>query len=146
MDKNIVTNFNKLLSNYFVVFVKLHNLHWNVVGINFKSIHEYLESLYKDLSVSFDMIAEVLKMHDETPIASLKCYIDLSTIKEIDSIELNGEKVLNIVLHDFKELKCLCDEIRCGADKENLFDIVNIMDKELEWLNKQIWFINAMLK
>lgn len=146
MNNNIVNNFNKLLSNYFVVFLKLHNLHWNVVGINFKAIHEYLETLYKDLSVSFDMIAEILKMHNETPCASLKNYMELASIKEIDSIELNGEKVLNIVLHDFKELKCLCEEIRCCSDKENLYDIVNVMDKELEWLNKQIWFINAMLK
>lgn len=146
MNENIVKNFNKLLSNYFVVFVKLHNLHWNVVGINFKQIHEYLETLYNDISVSFDTIAEVLKMHDQTPYASLNCYMENSTIKEIDSIELDGCKVLNIVLHDFKELKCICDEIRCLSDKEGSYDIVNTMDKELEWLNKEIWFINAMLK
>ena len=51
MNENIVKNFNKLLSNYFVVFVKLHNLHWNVVGINFKQIHEYLETLYNDINL-----------------------------------------------------------------------------------------------
>jgi len=146
MNENIVKNFNKLLSNFFIVYVKLHNLHWNVVGINFKSIHEYLELLYKDISVSFDTIAEVLKMNDQTPIASLSKFIENSTIKEIESIELDGCKVLNIVLHDFKELKCICEEIRCCADKENLFEIINIMDKEIEWLNKQIWFIKAMLK
>lgn len=146
MNNNIVSNLNKCLANLCVIFVKLHNLHWNVVGINFKSIHEYLESLYNEISISFDRIAEILKMHNEIPCASLNSYISLSTIKEIESIELDGGKVLNIVLHDFKELKCLCEEIRCQAEKDNLYDIINVMDHELEVLNKQIWFMNAMLK
>ena len=45
MNKELVLKINKYLSNLAVEYFKLHNLHWNVVGINFKSTHEYLEVL-----------------------------------------------------------------------------------------------------
>ena len=42
-----------------------------------KAIHEYLESLYDGISESLDSVAELLKMHDEVPAASLKEYLSV---------------------------------------------------------------------
>lgn len=33
--------FDKYLSNLLVGYVKLHNLHWNVVGINYKEVRPF---------------------------------------------------------------------------------------------------------
>ena len=74
MKKELSVKLNQYLANLGVEYIKLHNLHWNVVGINFKAIHEYLESLYDGVSDSLDSVAELLKMHDEVPAASLKEY------------------------------------------------------------------------
>ena len=43
MNKELLSSINKYLANLAVEYFKLHNLHWNVIGINFKSTHEYLE-------------------------------------------------------------------------------------------------------
>ena len=50
MKKELSVKLNKYLSNLGVEYIKLHNLHWNVVGIQFKAIHEYLEGLYDGVS------------------------------------------------------------------------------------------------
>ncbi|MBR6823855.1 MAG: DNA starvation/stationary phase protection protein, partial [Firmicutes bacterium] len=88
MKKELALEMNKYLANLGVAYIKLHNLHWNVVGINFKGVHEYLESLYDGVSESLDSIAELLKMHDEVPAASLKEYLELTSIEELPSKEL----------------------------------------------------------
>lgn len=146
MKKELLQNLNKYLANLGVLYVKLHNLHWNVVGINFKAIHEYFENLYDGISASLDRVAETIKMHEETPLASLKSYLEVSDIKELESSEIDGKKSLKIVLEDFKKIKSLIEEIRKEADEEDLYDIVTLIESDLEQYNKSIWFIKAMLK
>lgn len=146
MNKQLSQKLNKYLANLAVEYVKLHNLHWNVVGINFKAIHEYLEGLYDGISASLDSVAELLKMHDEVPAASLKEYLALSDIEELPSVEVKGKEALEVVLKDFQSFKALGESIRLEADEENLYDVVSAMEGDLEQFNKAIWFIKAMLK
>lgn len=146
MNKQLSVQLNKYLANLAVEYVKLHNLHWNVVGINFKAIHEYLEGLYDGISASLDSVAELLKMHDEVPAASLKEYLALSDIEELPSVEVKGKEALEVVLKDFQAFKSLGESIRLEADEANLYDVVSAMEGDLEQFNKAIWFIKAMLK
>ena len=146
MKKELVLEMNKYLSNIGVEYIKLHNLHWNVVGVNFKSIHEYLEGLYDGLAGSLDEVAELLKIHDEVPAASLKEFLELASIQELESKELHGKEVLEIVLADFKEMRDQAKKIRDLADEEELPGVVSALESDLEQYDKNIWFIKAMLK
>ena len=40
MKKELVNLSNAYLANIGVAYIKLHNLHWNVVGSQFKAVHE----------------------------------------------------------------------------------------------------------
>ncbi len=57
----------KYIANLNIWNVKLHNLHWNVVGINFLQIHEFLEEIYDNVGEQFDEVAELLKAKREMP-------------------------------------------------------------------------------
>ena len=46
------------LANLAVWNVKLHNIHWNVVGPYFVSVHEYTEKLYDEVFEAYDAVAE----------------------------------------------------------------------------------------
>ena len=146
MKKELSVALNKYLANLGVEYIKLHNLHWNVVGINFKAIHEYYEGLYDGISASLDSVAELLKMHGEVPAASLKEYLALSDVEELPSVEVKGKESLEVVLKDFESFKVLAESIRKEADEEDLYDVVSAMESDLEQFNKSIWFIKAMLK
>lgn len=146
MEKELFKKVNCYLADLGVEYIKLHNLHWNVVGINFKPIHEYLEVLYEGISASLDEVAELLKMHGEAPTASIKEYLELSCIDELSSKELSGKEVLEIVLDDFKCFKNKAEEIRFEAEKLDLYDLVEFFEGDLNNFNKSIWFIKSMLK
>lgn len=146
MKKELAVSMNKYLANIGVEYIKLHHLHWNVVGVNFKSIHEYLEGLYDGLASSLDEVAELLKIHDEVPAASLKEYLELASVEELEAGELHGKEVLEIVLKDFKEMRNQAEALRNQADEEHLFGVVSALEGNLEQYDKNIWFIKAMLK
>jgi starvation-inducible DNA-binding protein len=58
------------LSNLAVLFVKLHNVHWNVVGNQFLRIHTFTEELYDQIFEDFDEVAELLKTKGVMPLAT----------------------------------------------------------------------------
>ena len=69
MKKELVLKSNKYLANIAINYGKLHNLHWNVIGLQFKPVHEYLESLYDNMHEVLDEVSELLKMNGDIVMA-----------------------------------------------------------------------------
>ena len=142
-----MTKLNTYLANLAVLNIKIHNLHWNIVGSQFVSVHEYLESEYDKAGERLDEVAEIIRMSGEFPVANLKEYLEISTIKEIEtSKEISIKEALEIVLSDIKLQKELALEIRKEADEADNFPVANVMENHIEDYNKQIWFVESSLK
>lgn len=146
MKKELTIKINGYLANVAVSYIKLHNLHWNVVGPQFKPVHEYLETLYDGFAEVIDSVAELLKMNGETPLSRMKDYLEVATIKEIEAKDYKVEEVLNIVLSDMELLKAQVEAIRAEASEDDNYAVVNMMEDDLGNYNKTIWFIKSMLK
>ncbi len=146
MNKNLVNSTNKYLANIAVSYIKIHNLHWNVTGPQFKAVHEFLESIYDSYADVLDEVAELLKINDETPAASLKEYLELADIKELDSSELSAEEAIKITLDDMIKLCTDAAELRKAADSEDSFALTNMMEDHISNYSKNIWFLKSMLK
>ena len=141
MKKELSKVMNHYLAKLGVEYIKLHHLHWNVVGINFKSIHEYLEGLYDGLADSLDKVAELLKMADEVPAATLKEYLELSSIKELEPKELRFvsgkpmEKPNILLIHCVKygnpDLRILPPLAVHNEDGSYTEEILKIYEKEI---------------
>lgn len=146
MKKELVNLTNGYIANVGVAYIKLHNLHWNVVGGQFKAVHEYTESIYDALADVLDEVAEVLKMHGEMPLASLKDYLAAATIDELGNKELSVKDTLDILLADLKTLQAQADAIRTMADADGNYHLVAVMEDNLSNYAKNIWFVSSMLK
>lgn len=140
--KNI-KNIEKYLANLMVGNVKLHNLHWNVTGFTFKAVHEYLEALYDDFFDKYDAVAEYQKMNGVSPKASLKEYLEVSDIKEIESKDIEAKEAIKVALEIIKHQRDLASTIRSEEDD---FVLTNMMEDHITGYNKQIWFMESMLK
>ncbi|KXB71942.1 DNA starvation/stationary phase protection protein [Peptoniphilus sp. DNF00840] len=138
---------NIYLANLAVEHIKLHNLHWNIVGKQFVAIHVYLESEYDKAVDRLDEIAELIRMSGQFPTASFKKYLEVATVKEIeDSKEIPTNEALEILLADIKLQKELALEIRKEANDKDNFPVANTMEDHISDYNKQIWFIESSLK
>lgn len=134
------------LANLGVANVKMHNLHWNIKGFAFPQVHVYLEKLYDGINEKFDAVAEIQKMMGEYPKASLKEYLEISSIKELESKDYAIEEALNIALEYLKDMKKLALEIREEAGKDDLFQVSNLMEDHVSEYDKEIWFLESMIK
>ncbi|MCR1898319.1 DNA starvation/stationary phase protection protein [Irregularibacter muris] len=136
---------NQYLSNLAVLNVKLHNLHWNVVGLEFVQVHEFTESLYDDFFEKYDAVAELMKMREENPLVTMEDYLKNSSINELKENKFSPAEVLEIVKDDLSKMRDLAIEIRNLADEANDFVIVGEFEGHVADYDKNLWFLKAML-
>jgi starvation-inducible DNA-binding protein len=145
MKNNLTELLNKNLAGLLVEYVKLHQYHWNVKGILFKSVHELTESYYDYFAEQYDEVAERIIQLGAKPVTSLKECLNSSLIKEETKNDFDGKYVLKAVLADFRSLKDQFKKISEAAGKINDVPTANIADENVAWLEKQIWMLKASL-
>ena len=133
------------LANLSVLNIKLHNLHWNVVGKNFMQVHTFTQGLYEALFIEFDDVAELLKMREVMPASSLADYLKLSTIKELESKQFSEDEVITFIKKDLAEMIELAKAIRKDADEADDNTMVAAFDTIIANHHKNLWFIKSML-
>lgn len=142
-SNKLIELLNKNLSNLQVLYVKLHNYHWNVKGMNFKPIHEMTEVYYNYFADQYDEVAERIVQLDGKPFGSLQDYQSNASVKEESKNEFDANYILNAMLNDFESLNKDFKEISKIAEEINNAPTANICDDNIAWLEKQIWMIKA---
>lgn len=140
-----IKKMNEYLSNLAVLNANLHNLHWNVEGLQFVQLHEFTEKLYSEFFEKYDSVAEILKMQGYKPLVKLSDYLKTASIKELDKDVFTTKEVLQTVLDYLNTMKTMALEIRELADKEDDFVTVNEFEDHITEFNKHIWFVKSML-
>ena len=137
---------NQLVADLSVAFVKFHNLHWNVKGERFKEVHEYAEELYDMLNEQYDEVAERVKMLGEFPPASLKAYLEMTNVKELENKDYRTKEVFELLLENLEYLQGLATEARNVADEEGDFATVAMLEDIVGEYFKHIWFVKSATK
>ncbi len=133
---------NKLLANLNVLYVKLHNYHYNVIGADFMPTHVALEKEYDTMHEWIDEVAEQIKKDGEYPMGSLKEYLSIATITEVESKDYRSKEILEDVLKDFETLEADVQELLEGDISIACDDLLTTIATEL---STKIWFLKAQL-
>jgi starvation-inducible DNA-binding protein len=136
---------NKNLANLQILYVKLHNYHWNVKGMNFKPVHEMTEAHYNYFAEQYDEVAERIVQLGGKPFATLQDYLTNASLKEESKKTFEVKFVLKSLLSDFEQLNKDFKEISKVAGDAGDVPTANITDDNVAWLEKQIWMIKASI-
>ena len=140
-----VANMNAYLSDLVVFYLKLHDLHWNVKGMQFVPVHQYSESRYEDMAEKFDEIAELIIQHGEKPVSSISEYVKNASIKELNKGSYRDEEVIKIIAEDMAQLKAAAEALRMKMAEEDVFDVVAVLEEHIAGYQKELWFLNSMM-
>lgn len=132
------------LANTAVLNIKMHNVHWNVVGLKFFKIHEFTEEIYDKLFEELDEVAELLKMKKIMPLSTMAEYLEKASISEVKAKDFSTKEALDILQKDLTLMRNLAVNIRNTADEEGDFETVAMFEDFVASYSKNIWFINAM--
>jgi DNA protection during starvation protein 2 len=137
---------NLYLVNLNVLYRKVQNYHWNVVGKGFFTIHAKLEDFYDKINEQIDEVAERILAIGGRPYGTLKDYLTLTTIKEAENKEIFVHDVLVSVKDEFQGMLKLAKEIKTAADDESDYGTSAMMDEYITEYEKNLWMLNAYLR
>lgn len=137
---------NEYLASLYIEVAKIHNLHWNVTGPNFKDVHLETEAIYERLFEEYDAIAERIKKIGEYPLVKVSEFVKIAFVKELESKDYKDSEVLKLLVDDLKIFKNKALEIREYSESEKDFITVDMFEEFISKLDKDIWFISSMIK
>lgn len=143
-DQKVVNFMNQEVSNFAVLYVKLHRYHWFIQGRHFFGLHEKFEELYREVAGYYDELAERVLAVGGKPLATMQKYLKETTLVEAEADDKEHEMLselhadLTQMASELKEGKEMCDK----AGDEPSGDLLVHIQTALE---KHAWMIKATL-
>ncbi|GAB7387071.1 Dps family protein [Bacillaceae bacterium] len=144
MSAQLAQNFNKLLADLNVMYVKLHHYHWFVKGEHFFELHAKFEEFYTEIATYIDRIAERLLAIKGKPVATMKEYLQLASLAEASGDETPLQMVKNVAA-DFEKLIAELKEGAALAERENDGVTADLLTEIRGSLEKHVWMLQAFL-
>jgi starvation-inducible DNA-binding protein len=144
ISKTTVDVLNKQIADWNILFVKLHNYHWYVKGPNFFSLHTKFEEFYNEASIHIDELAERVLIIGGEPLATMREYLDTSSINEAKK-RVNAEEMVQDIVNNYEYL---IEELKDGMEIANLESDSVTHDLLLtirEKLAKHVWMLKSFL-
>jgi starvation-inducible DNA-binding protein len=80
--QGVVDILNTILADAYLLLIKTKKYHWDVVGPQFRTLHELWEEHYEALTASIDAIAERVRMLNGYPLGTAAGFLQNASLKE----------------------------------------------------------------
>lgn len=143
----IAKHLNQTVADSYGLLGQLHLAHWNVEGSDFLTLHQMFQTMYEELFVAIDDIAERVRALGEYAEGGVKRLAEMSTVDEgpsasgapaeewVSSVLLAHEVVIETALKGRKVAAEAGD-----AETEDL------LIARIQVHQKAVWFLRSYLK
>jgi starvation-inducible DNA-binding protein len=108
---------DKILADSYLLMLKTQNYHWNVVGENFKALHELFQTQYEDLFSAIDEIAERIRALGSKVEGSFEHFKKLSDFRNANKNFDNRAMLQDLVNDNELISKILREAIKLAQDE-----------------------------
>ena len=137
--------FETMLATSYHLYVKVQHAHWNVAGPHFQSYHLLFESIYTELAVAIDEIAERVRALGHFPHGSFTHFLEKSLLKDYTSAEPEKGGFLEQMLADHETLICFLREHLEGVEAVHDGASSDFINKRLMVSEKVAWQLRSHL-
>lgn len=134
-----------LVADLYHVQLKTQNVHWNVTGPQFQSIHLMTEAQYTEAFASVDEVAELIRTLGERAPGSFSEYAALTSIDDNQMLQFNAEQMLKELVASNNALLVTIKKAFEIAQKVEHEPSVGLLSGELSRLEKNVWMLTSSL-
>jgi len=134
-----------LLADENVLYTKLKNYHWNIVGETFVQHHAFLDDLASSVYENIDEVAERMRSLGVKVNASLAEYLKHSEIEEADDSVVGYKEIFKNLLGDFElGIRKLRDVVEV-CENEGDAGTADFLTGIMEVKEKKAWMIRSII-
>lgn len=138
---DVIELLNHDLADTYLLLIKTRKYHWDVVGPQFRTLHELWQEQYEALAVAVDDIAERIRTLGGYPIGTAEGFLRYATLKEHpNDLPAATEMVGHLILdheHLIRNLRHHVDKCSTTLHDEGTADfLIGLMKthEEMAWM------------
>ncbi len=145
--QGVVNLLNADLSDSYLLIIKTKKYHWDVVGPQFRTLHELWQQHYEAIAINIDAIAERIRQLGGYPIGTAKGFLENATLREHAGDLPTAEEMVERLVNDHEQvIRNLREHIdQCGDDyhDEGTADFLTGLMEEHE---EMAWMLRSFLE
>lgn len=143
MTTELIDKSKEVLANTFILYMKAHGYHWNVVGSDFPQLHKFFGKFYEEVHGAVDDLAEHVRQLDAFAPGTLKRLIEVSSLEEDDKVPAPNTMIANLLDANEKVLDTVVEAYKL-AEKEEMFGYSNFLQDRITAHSKHRWMLKAI--
>ena len=143
----VIELLNRDLADFYLLIIKTKKYHWDVVGPQFRTLHELWEEQYEILSMNIDETAERIRSLGGYPLGTAAGFVEYSTIKEHPNDLPDANEMVARLVQDHEQIiRNLREDVdKCGEEyhDEGTADFVTELMEQHE---EMAWMLRSFLE
>ncbi|MFV9507558.1 MAG: Dps family protein [Oscillochloridaceae bacterium umkhey_bin13] len=137
----------RLLANEHVLYTRLRNYHWNIVGMAFGPLHALFQDQYEALADDIDEVAERIRMLGPNVPGTMTEFLQLATLAEQpgDLPDAHG-MIAQLVADHEAIIRHLRQDLRACDEQYDDMGTSDYLTGLMEKHEKQAWLLRAHIE
>ncbi|HEY6118518.1 MAG TPA: DNA starvation/stationary phase protection protein [Pyrinomonadaceae bacterium] len=135
---------SQVLADTFVLYLKTHNFHWNVVGPMFHTLHLLFEDQYNELWQAVDAVAERIRALGYAAPGSYREFSKLTYLREPEAVP-SAAKMIDELLSDHETCARTARRALSAARIAVDAPTEDLLTQRLIAHEKAAWMLRSML-
>lgn len=145
--EGVINLLNQDLADAYLLLVKTKKYHWDVVGPQFRSLHQLWEEHYQKLTLNIDALAERVRALGGYPIGTLEGFLKLATLKEhAGNVPSATGMVANLVNDHEQVIRNLRDHVDQSGEKFHDQGTADFLTGLLEQHEEIAWMLRSFIE
>lgn len=144
-NEDLVFELKVALATSFTFYMKAHNFHINVVGMEFPYLHNFFKEIYEEVHDSVDVIAELIRAENSFSPFSYERFAELSNIGDTSEVPQTCTEMLQVLSSGNRMLLESLKRTRNQAETIGNFGVTNAIEDLITATQKRQWMLTATL-
>ncbi|MBE9037836.1 Dps family protein [aff. Roholtiella sp. LEGE 12411] len=145
--QGVINLLNQDLADAYLLLVKTKKYHWDVVGPQFRSLHQLWEEHYEKLTLNIDALAERIRALGGYPVGSMEGFLKITTLKEhAGSVPTATGMVSNLVEDHEQVIRNLRDHVDKSGDQFHDQGTADFLTGLMEEHEEMAWMLRSFIE
>lgn len=138
---------NRDLADAYLLLIKTKKFHWDVVGPQFRSLHQLWEEQYQALTTNIDALAERVRTLGGFPLGTAQDFLSNASVKEQpDNIPLATEMVSQLVEDHEQIIRNLRDHVDASSEQFHDEGTADFLTGLMEQHEEMAWMLRSFIE
>ncbi|MDF5706768.1 MAG: DNA starvation/stationary phase protection protein [Nostoc sp. S4] len=145
--QGVINLLNQDLADAYLLLVKTKKYHWDVVGPQFRSLHQLWEEHYEKLTLNIDALAERVRALGGYPIGSMEGFLKVATLKEhAGDVPTATGMVSNLVEDHEQVIRNFRDHVDRSAEEFHDQGTSDFLTGLMEQHEEMAWMLRSFIE